>query len=62
MDVTLAKLLADTLARSKGLEEEEVTGQLFGRLPLTLMRANALMLSIRCQDTDFPLPHMDSIE
>ena len=37
MDVTLAKLLADTLARSKGLEEEEVTGQLFGGLPLTLM-------------------------
>ena len=44
------------------LEEGEVTGQLFGRLSLTLMRANALMLSTRCQDADFPIPHVDSIE
>ena len=60
LDVTLANLLANALARCKGLEEGEVTGQLFGRL--TLMRANALMLSTRCQDADFPIPHVDSIE
>ena len=60
MDVTLANLLANALARCKGLEEGEVTGQLFGRL--TLMRANALMLSMRCQDADFPISHVDSIK
>ena len=43
--IAQVKLLASALARSKGLEEGEVTGQLFGRLSLTLMRANALMLS-----------------
>ena len=60
--VTQAKLLASALARCKGIEEGEVTGQLFGRLSLTLMRANSLMLSTRCQDADFPLPHIDGIE
>ena len=57
-----AKLFASARARYKGLEEGKVTGQLFGRLSLTLMRANALMLSMRCQDADFPLPHIDGIE
>ena len=38
------KQLASALARCKGLEEGEVTSQLFGRLSLTLMRANAMML------------------
>ena len=60
--VTQIKLLASALARCKGLEEGEVTGQLFGRLSLTLMRANALMLSSRCQDPDFPLPQVDGIQ
>ena len=60
LDVTLAKLLANALARRKGLVEGEVTGQLFSRL--TLMRANALMLSTRYKDADFPLPHIDGIE
>ena len=60
--VTQVKLLASALARCKGLEEGEVTGQLFGRLSLTLMRANALMLSSRCQDADFPLPQVDGIQ
>ena len=55
------KQLAAALARSKGLEEGEVTGQLFGRLSLTLMRANALMLSSRRQDADFPLPEVDGV-
>ena len=60
--VTQVKLLASSLARSKGSEEGEVTSQLFGRLSLTLMRANALMLSTRHQDSDFPLPGTDGIE
>ena len=60
--ITQAKLFASARARYKGLEEGKVTGQLFGRLSLTLMRANALMLSTRCQDADFPLPHIDGIE
>ena len=48
--VTQVRQIAATLARSKGLQEGEVTGQLFGRLSLTLMRGNALMLSSRCQE------------
>ena len=60
--VTQVKLLASALARCKGLEEGEVTGQLFGRLSLTLMKANALMISTRCQDADFLLPQQDGIE
>ena len=56
------KLIATALARSKGLYEGEATGQLFGRISLTLMKANALMLSTRCQDADFPLPSIDGIE
>ena len=56
------KQLAAALARCKGSEEGEVTGQLFGRLSLTLMRANAMMLSTRNQDADFPLPEVDGIE
>ena len=60
--VTQVKLLASALARCKGLEEGEVTGQLFGRLSLTLMKANALMISTRRQDADFPLPQLDGIE
>ena len=42
--ITQAKLFASARTRYKGLEEGKVTGQLFGRLSLTLMRANALML------------------
>ena len=56
------KQLAAALARCKGSEEGEVTSQLFGRLSLTLMRANAMMLSTRHQDADFPLPEVDGIE
>ena len=56
------KLIATALARSKGLYEGEATGQLFGRISLTLMKANALMLSTRCQDADFPPPLIDGIE
>ena len=36
--------------------------KLFGRISLTLMKANALMLSTRCQDADFPPPLIDGIE
>ena len=60
--VTQVKLLASALAKCKGLEEGEVTGQMFGRLSLTLMRANALMLSSQYQDADFPLPKVDGIQ
>ena len=54
--------LAAVLARCKGVQEGEVTSQLFGRLSLALMRANAVMISSRCQDADFPLTHIDGIE
>ena len=60
--VAQVRQLAAALARSKGTEEGEVTSQLFGRLSLTLMRANALMLSTRRQDADFPLPSIDGVE
>ena len=60
--IAQVKQLAAALARCKGLEEGEVTSQLFGRLSLTLMRANALMLSTRRQDADFPLPSIDGVE
>ena len=56
------KQLAAALARCRGCEEGEVTSQLFGRLSLTLMRANAMMLSTRHQDADFPLPEVDGME
>ena len=56
------KSCIEAFARCKGLEEGEVTSQLFGRLSLTLMRANALMLSTRHQDADFPLPEVDGVE
>ena len=60
--IAQVKQLAAALARCKGLEEGEVTSQLFGRLSLTLMRSNATMLSSRHQDADFPLPEVDGIE
>ena len=60
--VTQVKLLASALARCKGLQEGKVTSQLFGRLSLTLMKANSLMIATRCQDADFPLPQLDGIE
>ena len=56
------KQLAAALARSKGLVEGEVTAQLFGKLSLTLMRGNALMISSRCQDDNFPPAEIDSVE
>ena len=56
------KQLASALARCKGTEEGEVTSQLFGRLSLTLMRANAMMLSTRLQDADFPLAEADGVD
>ena len=60
--VRQVKQLAVALARCKGLEEGEVTSQMFGRLSLTLMRGNALMLPTRCQDSDFPLSRVDGVE
>ena len=60
--VSQVKQLAAALARCKGSDEGEVASQLFGRLSLTLMRGNALMLSTRCQDADFPLPEVDGVE
>ena len=41
--VTQVKLLASSLARSKGSDERKATSQLFRRLSLNLMRGNALM-------------------
>ena len=53
--VTQVKQIGAALARSKGLEESATTSQLFGRLLLTLMRGNAVMLGSRCQE-DIRLP------
>ena len=59
--VTQVKQIGAALARSKGLEESVATGQLFGRLSLTLMRGNAVMLASRCQEDDQLPPHIDGI-
>ena len=59
--VTQVKKIAAALARSKGLQEGEVTSQLFGRLSLTLMRGNALMLSSRCQEDSLVPTHVDGV-
>ena len=60
--VAQVRQLAAALTRCKGVEEGEVTSQIFGRLSLALMRANGAMISSRCQDADFPLTHIDGIE
>ena len=60
--ISQVKLIATAMARCKGVNEGEATGQLFGRLSLTLMKANSLMLSTRCQDSDFSSPAIDGIE
>ena len=59
--VTLVKQIGAALARSKGLEESVATGQLFGKLSLTLMRGNAAMLASRCQEDDQLPPHIDGV-
>ena len=59
--VSQVKLLGSALARCKGMDEGEAIGQLFGRISLTLMKANALMLFSRCQEADFPSPSVDGI-
>ena len=48
-------------ARSKGLQEGEVTGQLFGRLAPTLMQGNALMLSSRFQENSLVPSQVDGV-
>ena len=60
--VAQVRQLAAVLARCKGVEEGEVTSQIFGRLSLALMRANAAMISSRCQDLDFPPAIVDGME
>ena len=60
--VVQVRQLAASLARCKGLEEGRVTSQLFGRLSLTLMRGNALMLSTLCQEVDFSRAEVDGVE
>ena len=59
--VSQVKLLGSALARCKGMDEGEAIGQLFRRISLTLMKANSLMLSSRCQEADFPSPSVDGI-
>ena len=59
--VTQVKQIGATLARSKGIEESVATGQLFGRISLTLMRGNAVMLASRCQEDDQLPPHIDGV-
>ena len=58
---TQVKQIGAALARSKGLEESVATSQLFGRLSLTLMRGNALMLASRCQEDCLLPPHVDGL-
>ena len=58
---TQVRQIAAALARSKGLQEGEVTGQLFGRLSLTLMQGNALILSSRCQEDSLVPPQVDGV-
>ena len=60
--IATARQLAAALARCKGVAESVVTSQLFGRLSLTLMRANAVMISTRCQDADLPQALVDGIQ
>ena len=60
--ITQVKLIATALVRCKGVDEGEATGQLFGRLSQILMKANSLMLSTRCQDSDFSSSAIDGIE
>ena len=60
--VATAGKLAAALARCKGAEGRVVTSQLFGRLSLTLMRANAVMISTRCQDANLPKALVDGIQ
>ena len=55
------KLLASALARSKGLDENEVTSQFFGRLSLCLMHGNAIMLSSWSPGQDIPLAVIEGI-
>ena len=59
--VTQAKQIAAALARRKGCEESQTTSQLFGKLSLTLMRCNAMMLTSRHQDSNFVTPDIDGI-
>ena len=59
--VSQVRQISAALARSKGLQESEVTGQMFGRLSLTLMRGNALMLSSRCQEDSLVPSHVDGV-
>ena len=59
--VSQVRQISAALARSKGLQESEVTGQMFGRLSLTLMRGNALMLSSRCQEDSLVPSRVDGV-
>ena len=59
--MTQAKQIAAAMARSKGCEESETTSQLLGKLSLTLMRCNAMMLTSRHRDSDFVSPDVDGI-
>ena len=43
------------------MEESEATSQLVGKVSLTLMRSNAMMLSARQQDSDFISPDIDGM-
>ena len=42
--------LGQAIARKKGCDDREPTGQLFSRLSVTLMRGNAMMLCSRSRD------------
>ena len=60
-DTQVKQIGAALAARSKGLEESVATSQLFGRLSLTLMRGNVLMLASRCQEDCLLPPHVDGL-
>ena len=59
--VTQVRQIVAAHGRSKRLQEGEVTGQLFGRLSLTLMQGNALMLSSRFQENSLVPSQVDGV-
>ena len=59
--VTQVKQIGAVLARSKGLEESVATSQLFGRISLTLMRGNSVMLASRCQEDNLLPSYIDGV-
>ena len=59
LDKAVKRKLRDTEEACRQ-EKSEATSQLFGKVSLTLMRCNSMMLSARQQDSDIVSPEIDS--